>query len=79
VQTKGNQIDIAIHDNNRSVTDEMITRLGMFRFTTKKQGSGLGLLFVKRVSALCDGSFFAERSELGGVSATIRLRKGIVE
>lgn len=58
---------IAFDDSNSGVTAELAERLGKARFTSKKTGSGLGLLFVSRIMAIHSGSFRAEATERGSL------------
>jgi signal transduction histidine kinase len=72
-QREGAWVDIDISDGNGPVDPLLIARAGRERFSTKREGTGLGLLFVRRVAALHGGSFEAFAAPDGGFVARLHL------
>jgi signal transduction histidine kinase len=64
---------IEISDSNGPVDPSLPARAGRDRFSTKAEGTGLGLLFVRRVAALHGGSFEAFLTAEGGFGARLAL------
>lgn len=60
-------------DTNGMVDPLLIDKAGIERFSTKKQGTGLGLLFVRRVAALHSGRFEAFIAGAGGFGIRLAL------
>jgi signal transduction histidine kinase len=64
---------IEYSDDNIGLDQETAARLGKERFTTKRTGSGLGLLFVNRILAIHGGGFEAQAGPGGCFSAHLDL------
>jgi signal transduction histidine kinase len=67
VELRGALASVLVLDSNRGIDPAMIPRLGQERVSTKKTGTGLGLLLVKRILASQGGSLelFAADEEGG--------------
>ena len=67
VGQRNGRVTVTFQDENGPCTPGIVDRLGTERFTTKREGTGFGLLFVRRVAALHGGklAFFAAESGLG--------------
>jgi signal transduction histidine kinase len=65
-----------VRDSNGGMDGETAARLGNTRYTTKKTGSGLGLIFVSRIAAIHGGSFQAGVSPKGGLEIRLRFPPG---
>ncbi|OHE62556.1 MAG: hypothetical protein A2413_01985 [Treponema sp. RIFOXYC1_FULL_61_9] len=50
-------LELTVRDGNGPVDPSLIARLGRERFSTKREGTGLGLLFVRRALVLHEGIF----------------------
>lgn len=68
----GNHIHICVTDNGPGMSDEVRKHLFEPFFTTRPQGTGLGLAVVKTVAAAHGGDAWVHSSELGS-SFTIQL------
>ncbi|MFA6508105.1 MAG: ATP-binding protein [Treponemataceae bacterium] len=68
--------ELSVTDDNGRVDEAVIERLGKERFSTKTNGTGLGLLFVTRIAALHGGSLTIDRTEDGGFQARLLLPEG---
>jgi two-component system osmolarity sensor histidine kinase EnvZ len=64
---------LEISDANGPVDPRVFERSGKGRFSTKPEGTGLGLLFVRRVAALHGGSLELFAGADGGFRARLRL------
>jgi signal transduction histidine kinase len=64
---------LSFRDDNGPVDPAIFERLGRERFSTKREGTGLGLLFVGRVAALHGGSFAIGPTAEGGFEAVLGL------
>ncbi len=69
----GRFIVLELADSNGKVDPGLPARLGRERFSTKREGTGLGLLFVRRVAALHGGGFSLSLGPDGGLVAGLRL------
>ena len=66
---------ITVDDDVRNVPDETARMVLHTAFSTKPEGSGLGLLFVRKVAALHGGSVSARRDADGGLVFELRLNR----
>ena len=66
-------IALELSDDNGPVDPRIFERSGKGRFSTKPEGTGLGLLFVRRVAALHGGSLEIFAGADGGFRARLRL------
>ncbi|MDH5258989.1 MAG: ATP-binding protein [Gammaproteobacteria bacterium] len=79
VETQNRRADnliISIEDDGPGVDTEIIDRV-MERgvYSTKKQGTGIGLAIVKDILDAYDGTFQIEKSKLGGAKFVISLKR----
>lgn len=65
---------IVVDDDVRDVPEETARMVLASAFSTKPQGSGLGLVFVRKVAALHGGSVSARRDADGGLVFELRLK-----
>jgi signal transduction histidine kinase len=70
---------ITVDDDVRGVPEETARSVLSAVFSTKPGGSGLGLLFVRKVVAMHGGIVNARHAEDGGLVFEIRLKGGNVE
>lgn len=68
----GNSIHVCVTDNGPGITEDVRARLFEPFFTTRSNGTGLGLAVVQAVAAAHDGEIELHTSDLGS-SFTIRL------
>ena len=73
---EGASVFIEVADSNGPVDPGLPARLSRERFSTKPEGTGLGLLFVRRVAALHGGSFSVSLGPDGGLVAELQLPAG---
>jgi signal transduction histidine kinase len=78
VSIEGREAVASLSDSSRGFDPELLPRLGRERITTKAEGTGLGLILVRRILAAQGGSleFFAtEADDRGrrGLGARVRL------
>lgn len=64
---------VEVHDNGPGVPPEIAATIFDPGFTTKKDGTGLGLLSVQAFAASCNGELSVDRSHLGGALFRIRI------
>ena len=75
--TKDGFYDIVFEDNGAGVNEENRTKLFTPDFTTKSNGTGLGLFICKNIIEKCNGEISYSKSYyLGGACFTIRYPKG---
>ena len=67
------RLKLQVMDNGPGLSDEMKARISEPFFTTKSNGTGLGLAVVQAVVRAHHGEFLLTDSPLGGVSAEIYL------
>lgn len=70
---EGERAVIEVHDDGPGIAPELRERIFEACFTTKSEGSGLGLTSVKAVVADHEGELALERSPLGGALFRIEL------
>jgi signal transduction histidine kinase len=73
VSVEGGEAEALILDSNRGIDPALVPRLGRERFTTKAEGTGLGLMLVHRILAAQGGSLELFAAESGGLGARARL------
>lgn len=64
---------LAVHDDGPGVPEEVADQIFEPCFTTKPEGSGIGLLAVKGFATSCKGEVTVDRSPLGGALFQIRI------
>jgi signal transduction histidine kinase len=68
----GALISVSWSDSN-VIAEGSLAQVGTARYTTKKDGSGLGVFFVRRIAELHGGGLVLERSPSGGLQSTLTL------
>jgi signal transduction histidine kinase len=79
VLKKGNQINIFIKDNGRGMVPDVHRRIFKPFFTTKKNGTGLGLVISRKLLLLMKGSIKTKTKQNSGTTVVIRVPAGRVE
>ncbi len=69
----GGFAELEVLDANGPVDPAILARIGQGRFSTKPEGTGLGLLFVRRVAVLHGGSLEVHAAPDGGFVARLTL------
>jgi signal transduction histidine kinase len=64
---------LAVHDNGPGVSDDLLENIFEPCFTTKPDGTGIGLLAVKAFAASCGADVSVGRSPLGGALFQLRI------
>lgn len=70
---RNDSLDLEVHDNGPGVPPGIATTIFDPGFTTKKDGTGLGLLSVQAFAASCKATLTVEKSPLGGALFRIRI------
>jgi signal transduction histidine kinase len=73
VQRAGNGVTLSVRDNGCGISPENIRKLFQPYFTTKKQGSGIGLALIERIVTLHGGKITVESEENVGTEFKIIL------
>ena len=68
-------ISISVTDNGIGMSEEVLSKVSEVFYTTKKQGTGLGLAFSKEVIELHKGTLKIKSEENKGTEICIRLPK----
>ena len=66
-------VSLEIHDSGPGIPAGLAEEIFDPCFTTKPNGTGLGLLAVKAFSSSCGGSVVVDRSDLGGAMFALRI------
>lgn len=69
----GGRFRVAISDTGQGIDPEVVQRLGNPFFTTKAQGSGLGLFLTRRLLTSAGGDLEIAGREGGGTTCTVSL------
>lgn len=73
------KIRITITDNGKGLSEEQIRNLFQPFFTTKAEGTGLGLVLVKKILSRMQGEIHIESALNIGTTVTVTLMEGKVE
>jgi len=76
VRQEGALVVLEWSDGNRVAEGVNVELVGTARFTTKKDGSGLGVFFIRRITELHGGSLVIRRSPAGGLVFVLTLEGG---
>jgi signal transduction histidine kinase len=71
-QTETNQVNIEITDNGKGIAKEEIEKVFLPFYTTKEQGSGIGLSLAKQIIRLHGGSISVNSVPKTGTSFTLK-------
>lgn len=72
-EIENDYVSIYIVDNGDGINDDVIDRIGEMFFTTKINGTGVGVNFSREIVRLHDGCFKIDNNKRGGVVVTIKL------
>jgi len=75
-RSQGRLVVLEWSDGNRISEDFPVHLIGTPRYTTKTEGSGLGVFFVRRIAELHGGTLELGRTATGGLSFTVTLEGG---
>ncbi len=70
----GGDVTICISDNGPGIAPELREQIFVPFFTTKQQGTGVGLTLVQQIASLHGGSVTLSEPPGGGAALTLRLR-----
>jgi signal transduction histidine kinase len=70
---EGGRIAIAVADNGPGIPPDQREKAFVPFFTTKRQGSGVGLSLVRQIAAAHNGSVAIGETPGGGATVTLRL------
>lgn len=76
VRQDGALVVVEWSDANRVAEGVNVALVGTARFTTKKDGSGLGVFFIRRIAELHGGSLAIQPSPAGGLLFVLTLEGG---
>ena len=71
VRRRGNDAVISVRDNGCGISPENRKKLFQPYFTTKKQGSGIGLALIERIVTLHGGKIVIESEENVGTEISL--------
>ena len=69
----GSYLRLTVRDTGHGISSEILQRIFEPYFTTRKEGTGLGLALVKNIILLHGGSIDVKSSEMEGTTFMIRL------
>ncbi len=72
VQEAGGRVALAVSDNGPGIPPEMREKVFVPFFTTKRQGSGIGLSLVRQIAAVHNGSIAITETRGGGATISMR-------
>ena len=72
MQEAGGRVALAVSDNGPGIPPEMREKVFVPFFTTKRQGSGVGLSLVRQIAAVHNGSVAIAETPGGGATITLR-------
>ncbi len=73
IHASGGHAEIVVHDTGRGMSPETLHRLGTPFFTTREDGTGLGVVLARSVFALHGGSLRYRSAPGDGTTVTARL------
>jgi len=73
VQAKGNWVEFSVEDNGKGIPKDSLEKIFDHFFTTKPDGMGLGLSFVKRVAQSLGGDVTVESDPSWGTRVIFRI------
>jgi signal transduction histidine kinase len=76
VRREGALVAVDWSDGNRLAEGVRVDLVGTARFTTKKDGSGLGVFFIRRIAELHGGTLAVSQSSGGGLRFVLTLEGG---
>jgi signal transduction histidine kinase len=76
VERRDRLVTLTWSDNNTLAEGTPLAQVGTARYTTKKEGSGLGVFFIRRIAELHGGTLTVTLSPRGGLVFTLTLEGG---
>ncbi|KAB2915574.1 MAG: HAMP domain-containing histidine kinase [Bacteroidetes bacterium] len=68
-----NKIQISVSDNGPGVPKDILDKIFIPFFTTKKQGTGIGLSLSKQIALMHGGSLYFEKAEAGNTRIVLKV------
>lgn len=68
-----NKIKITVADNGAGVAGDVLDKIFIPFFTTKKQGTGIGLSLSKQIAIMHGGSLYFEKHEAGNTQVVLKV------
>ena len=70
----GNSFEIRISDNGTGIDESVVDKIFDMNFTTKEQGTGIGLSMAKKFLESIGGSIEVEKTDSSGTTILLRLK-----
>jgi nitrogen fixation/metabolism regulation signal transduction histidine kinase len=72
-QIENDQTQIEVHDNGKGITDEILEKIFIPFFTTREDGSGIGLSLSRQIIILHGGSINIKSTQKKGTTVVLKL------
>ena len=73
IKRKGKRVAVSIADNGCGISEKDLERIGELFYTTKKEGSGVGIFMCKRIVEQNGGKFKIAHNKPKGTKVTVEL------
>lgn len=68
-----NKVQISVADNGPGVPNEILDKIFIPFFTTKKQGTGIGLSLSRQIALMHGGSLYFEKYDKGDTRVVVKI------
>ena len=79
LEINGKEIVISVSDKGKGIKEKLLNKIFQPFFTTREEGTGLGLANVRKIIEYHGGTVFAKNNPNGGSTFTIKLPMGEVK